>query len=82
VLAKLMVTPTPRSALVAGKAFAAGLRGIVQGVVVLVLAAVLGVALTLDPLRLLGVALVAVLSAAFFSTLSIVLAGIVLSASA
>ena len=79
VLAKLMVTPTPRSALVAGKAFAAGLRALVQGVVVLVLAAVLGVALTTDPLRLLGVVVVVLLSAAFFSTLSIVLAGIVLS---
>ena len=79
VLAKLMVTPTPRSALVAGKAFAAGVRGLVQGVVVLVLAAILGVALTTDPLRLLGVVVVVLLSAAFFSTLSIVLAGIVLS---
>jgi ABC-2 type transport system permease protein len=79
VLAKLMVTPTPRSGLVAGKAFAAGVRGLVQGVVVLVLAAILGVALTIDPLRLLGVAIVVLLSAAFLSTLSIVLAGIVLS---
>jgi ABC-2 type transport system permease protein len=79
VLAKLMATPTPRSALVAGKAFAAGVRALVQGVVVLVLAAVLGVALTTNPLRLLGVAVVVLLSASFFSTLSIVLAGIVLS---
>jgi ABC-2 type transport system permease protein len=79
VLAKLMVTPTPRSALVTGKAFAAGVRALVQGVVVLLLAAILGVALTADPLRLLGVAVVVLLSAAFFSTLSIVLAGIVLS---
>jgi len=79
VLAKLMATPTPRWALVQGKAFAAGVRALVQGAVVLVLAAVLGVGLTANPLRLLGVAVVVVLSAAFFSTLSIVLAGIVLS---
>ncbi len=79
VLAKLMATPTPRFALVTGKAFAAGVRALVQGVVVLVLAAVLGVALTDNPLRLLAVAAVVILSAAFFSTLSIVLAGIVLS---
>ena len=45
----------------------------------LVLAAILGVALTMDPLRLLGVVVIVLLSAAFFSTLSIVLAGIVLS---
>jgi ABC-2 type transport system permease protein len=79
VLAKLMATPTPRWALVQGKAFAAGVRALVQGAVVLVLAAVLGVGLTVNPLRLVGVAVVVVLSAAFFSTLSIVLAGIVLS---
>jgi ABC-2 type transport system permease protein len=79
ILAKLMATPTPRWALVTGKAFAAGVRALAQGVVVLVLAAVLGVGLTANPLRLLAVAVVVVLSAAFFSTLSIVLAGIVLS---
>jgi ABC-2 type transport system permease protein len=79
ILAKLMATPTPRWALVTGKAFAAGVRALVQGLVVLVLAAVLGVGLTANPLRLLAVAVVVVLSAAFFSTLSIVLAGIVLS---
>jgi ABC-2 type transport system permease protein len=36
VLAKLLVTPTPRAALVAGKAFAAGLRALVQAVIVLI----------------------------------------------
>jgi len=79
VLAKLMATPTPRWALVAGKAFAAGVRAFVQGMVVLVLAAALGVGLSGNPLHLLGVVVVVLLSAAFFSTLSIVLAGIVLS---
>jgi ABC-2 type transport system permease protein len=79
VLARLMATPTPRSALVAGKAFAAGMRALVQGLVVLVLAALLGVAFTVNPLRLAGVVVVVLLAAAFFSTLSIVLAGIVLS---
>jgi ABC-2 type transport system permease protein len=46
VLAKLLVTPTPRTALIAGKAFAAGVRAISQVVVVLVVSAILGVALT------------------------------------
>jgi ABC-type Na+ efflux pump permease subunit len=41
VLTKLMVTPTPRSALITGKAFAAGLRSIVQAAVVVILAACL-----------------------------------------
>ena len=40
VLAKLMVTPTPRAALITGKAFAAGVRSIVQAAVIVVLSAV------------------------------------------
>ena len=56
VLTKLMVTPTPRSALISGKAFAAGVRSLVQAAVILVLAAVLGVALTVNPLRLFATA--------------------------
>jgi ABC-2 type transport system permease protein len=79
ILAKLMVTPTPRAALVTGKAFAAGVRGLSQVVVVLVLAALLGVSLHLAPLRLLGVAVVVMLGSAFFCCLSIVIAGLVLS---
>ncbi|WP_433086612.1 ABC transporter permease [Dactylosporangium sp. CA-052675] len=78
VLAKLMVTPTPRAALVTGKAFAAGIRALVQAVVVLVLAAILGVSLTGNPLKLLATAVVLLLGSAFFCCLSIVLAGLVL----
>jgi len=44
VLTKLLATPTPRVALVAGKAFASGVRAITQAVVVLVAAALLGAA--------------------------------------
>jgi ABC-2 type transport system permease protein len=79
VLTKLMVTPTPRSALITGKAFAAGLRSIVQAAVVVVLAAILGVALTDNPLKLLATACVVVLGSAFFSCLSMSIAGIALS---
>ncbi|MDQ1750705.1 MAG: type transport system permease protein, partial [Pseudonocardiales bacterium] len=78
VLTKLLVTPTPRVALVAGKAFAAGIRAVTQAVVVLVVAALLGVGLTWNPLRLLAVVVVVVLGAAFFSCLSVTIAGVVL----
>jgi ABC-2 type transport system permease protein len=78
-LAKLMVTPTPRAALVTGKAFAAGVRAFAQAVVVFVVAALMGVSMTLNPLKLLGVVVVVLLSAAFFSCLSLTLAGLVLS---
>ena len=50
ILAKLLVTPTPRAALIAGKAFAAGIRAFSQVIVVLILSAILGVALTTNPL--------------------------------
>jgi ABC-2 type transport system permease protein len=79
VLAKLMVTPTPRAALITGKAFAAGVRSIVQAAVIVVLSAVLGVTLTLNPLKLLGVVLIVVLGSAFFSCLSMSIAGVALS---
>ncbi|PAZ15140.1 multidrug ABC transporter permease [Streptomyces sp. SA15] len=79
ILNKLLVTPTPRSALITGKAFAAGVKSLIQAVVVIVIAATLGVALTWNPLRLLGVAAVVILGSAFFSCLSMTIAGIVLS---
>ncbi|MEU1514642.1 ABC transporter permease [Streptomyces sp. NPDC005811] len=79
VLNKLLVTPTPRSALITGKAFAAGVKSLVQAIVVILIAALLGVALTWNPLKLLGVAGIVVLGSAFFSCLSMSIAGIVLS---
>ncbi len=77
VLSKLLVTPTPRTALVAGKAFAAGIRAFAQVVVVLIVAAILGVALTINPLKILGTIVVVGLGAAFFSCLSMTIAGVV-----
>ncbi|MET9482018.1 ABC transporter permease [Streptomyces sp. NPDC006638] len=79
VLTKLLVTPTPRSALITGKAFAAGVKALIQAVVVIVIAAALGVGLTWNPLRLLGVAVVVILGSAFFACLSMTIAGIVLT---
>jgi ABC-2 type transport system permease protein len=79
ILNKLLVTPTPRSALITGKAFAAGVKSLIQAVVVVVIAAVLGVALTWNPLKLIGVGAIVILGSAFFSCLSMTIAGIVLS---
>ncbi|HKT01116.1 MAG TPA: ABC transporter permease [Rugosimonospora sp.] len=78
VLTKLMVTPTRRAALVTGKAFAAGLRSVIQGTTVVVLAALLGVGLTFDPARLAGVVLALLLGSTCFCCLSISVAGLVL----
>jgi ABC-2 type transport system permease protein len=79
VLTKLLVTPTPRIALVTGKAFAASVRALVQAVVVLIIAALLGVALTDNPLKLLAMAVIVILGSSFFCCLSITIAGLVLT---
>ena len=79
ILAKLLTTPTPRAALVSGKAFAAGVRATSQVVVVLLLSALLGVHLRWNPLALGGTVLVIVLGSAFFATLSVSIAGLALS---
>ncbi|MGY4708293.1 ABC transporter permease [Mycolicibacterium sp. CBM1] len=77
ILAKLMVTPAPASALVTGKAFAAGVRSIAQVVGVLVLAYFMGIHMTHNPFRILAAMGVVMLGSAFFACLSMTLAGLV-----
>jgi ABC-2 type transport system permease protein len=79
ILAKLMVTPAPASALITGKAFAAGVRSVAQVVGVMVLAYLMGVGLTINPLRILAAMGIVMLGAAFFACLSMTLAGLVRS---
>jgi ABC-2 type transport system permease protein len=74
---KLLASPTPRAALVLGKAISAGLRGLSQAVIIYVLALLLGVSLDWGPLALLGVLITVLLGSAFFSTLSLIIAAIV-----
>jgi ABC-2 type transport system permease protein len=78
VLTKLLVTPTPRSALILGKSFSAGIRALAQVVVVLVLSVILGVSLTRNPLNLVATFVIVMLGSAFFACLSMTIAGIVL----
>ncbi|GAB7067574.1 ABC transporter permease [Mycolicibacterium hodleri] len=77
ILAKLMVTPAPASALITGKAFAAGVRSVAQVVGVMVIAYLMGIHLTANPIRILGAMAVVVLGSAFFACLSMTLAGLV-----
>ncbi|MGO9411023.1 MAG: ABC transporter permease [Spirochaetia bacterium] len=77
ILQKFLVSPTPRSALVLGKAISAGLRGLAQAIIVYLLAVLLGVGMDWNPLSLAGVLLVVMLGAAFFSTFSLVIACLV-----
>jgi ABC-2 type transport system permease protein len=73
---KFLASPTPRVALVLGKALSAGARALPQAFIIYVLALVLGVQMQWDPLDLLGVLAVIVLGAAFFSTFSVIIASL------
>ncbi len=77
ILHKFLVTPTPRTALVLGKALSAGVRGVAQSIVVYALALAIGVKMNWNPLALLGVLATVILGAAFFSTFSLVIACLV-----
>ncbi len=77
ILAKLMVTPAPAAALVTGKAFAAGMRSVAQALCVLVLAYVMRIHMTYNPVRIIAAMAVVMLGSAFFACLSITLAGLV-----
>jgi ABC-2 type transport system permease protein len=77
ILAKLMVTPAPPSALITGKSFAAGVRSVALVVGTLALTYAMGIGLTINPLRILAAMGIVMLGAAFFACLSMTLAGLV-----
>ncbi len=74
---KFLASPTPRTALVLGKAFSAGVRGLTQAAIVYLLAWILGVSVSWNPLNLLGVIAIVILGAACFSTFSLIIACLV-----
>ena len=74
---KFLASPTPRAALVLGKALSAGVRGLSQAVIIYVIAILLGVGLNWRLSALLGVLAAVLLGAAFFSTLSLIVACLV-----
>jgi ABC-2 type transport system permease protein len=74
IIHKFLVTPTPRVALVLGKALSAGIRGLSQALIIYLLAWLLGVQLKWELLSLMGVLFVVLLGASFFSTFSLIIA--------
>ncbi len=74
---KFLVSPTPRTALVLGKAVSAGARALSQAVIVYALAAAMGVRMNWDATALARVIALVVLGAALFSTFSLIIACIV-----
>jgi len=76
---KFLVSPTPRTAIVLGKALSAGVRSFPQVVIIYTLELLLGVHMNPNPAALVGVVVIALLGAAFFSTLSLIIACLVKS---
>ena len=76
---KLLVSPAKRVSLVLGKAVSAGFRGVVQAVIIYLIAAALGIAIRWQPLNILAVLAGVALGSAIFSTFSLIIACIVKS---
>ena len=77
IIHKFLATPTPRGALVLGKALSAGVRSLVQAVFIYILALLLAVRVNPNPVALLGVLITVILGAAFFATFSLIIACLV-----
>lgn len=74
VIHKFLASPTPRAALVLGKALSAGMRALPQATIIYVLALLLGVRMNWNPVAIVGVILMVILGAACFSTFSVIIA--------
>ena len=77
IIHKFLATPTPRSALVLGKALSAGVRGLSQTILVYLLALLLHVRLRFTLPSVAGVIVVVILGAACFATFSLIIACLV-----
>jgi ABC-2 type transport system permease protein len=77
ILSKLLVSPISRLSIVFGKALSAGVRGIAQAAVLMVIAMLIGVHFYPNIFYILAVFPVIVLLAALFASLSIVIASLV-----
>jgi len=77
ILQKILVTPTPRLALVWGKMISASVRGLAQAVIIFLFAIILRINLNLTFISVAGVVLIVLLGASFFTGLSMIIASIV-----
>jgi ABC-2 type transport system permease protein len=74
---KFLTSPTPRTALVTGKALSAGFRSLSQALIIYIIAVGLGVTLVPNPINIFLVVIVVLLGAAIFATMSLIIACIV-----
>jgi ABC-2 type transport system permease protein len=73
-LHKLLSTPVPRFSIVLGKTLSAGVRSVLQAMVVFILAIIIRVHLILTPVSIIGVLIIVILTGMCFSGLSMFLA--------
>lgn len=74
VIHKFLASPTPRGAIVLGKALSAGVRALPQALIIYLLSLALGVHMNWNPLAMIGVIVGVILGAACFSTFSVIIA--------
>jgi ABC-2 type transport system permease protein len=77
IIHKFLVSPAPREALVLGKALSAGVRALSQVAIIYLLSLLVGIDIAWNPVNLMLVAVVAILTASLFSSLSMVIAALV-----
>jgi ABC-2 type transport system permease protein len=70
-LDRLLCSPIPRAAIVLGKSFTGGVRGLVQAFIIFVIAIIMGVSINFNPLHLAAVAAIVFTFGIGFSSLSI-----------
>jgi ABC-2 type transport system permease protein len=75
-LSKLLATPTPRSAIITGKAISAGIRGLFQAVTVIIIALLMQIPLELNLFSITGSILNCILMAMIFSCFSMLIASL------
>jgi ABC-2 type transport system permease protein len=78
-LDRLLCSPVPRSAIVLGKSFTGGLRGLIQAAIIFVVAVVMQISINFNPLYLIGVAAIVFTFGIGFSSLSIAISTIIKS---
>jgi ABC-2 type transport system permease protein len=74
---RYLVSPASRTALLLGKQFSASIRGLSQAVIIYLVALVMGLGISFEPLRIVGVILLVSLGAGLFANLSLIIACIV-----
>lgn len=77
IIQKYLVTPTPRAALILGRALSAGVRALPQALIIYILALLSGVKMNYHPFALIGVFFVVVLGAVIFAVFSMIIAALV-----